>query len=213
MCDRNRPCRRGRVKRQGAADVQFKRFGPHAHDQGLADQARGHRIGVVEHANGAEAGNRDRQLATEMQRGGGQRVQRVQLGCPAQLAGLVALAGQLLEQGHVAGAVGKVAAAPRPERLVDGLLEAVVGLLDIAVLMGLAGVVGRRGHAVVGHQGQVAVVQWRWPSGSSGRTAAERLSVRWFSGTPPTCQRQHSSPSARVSKLSVKQRATASTLE
>jgi len=80
----------------------------------------------VQHAERAEAGDRDRQLTTGMRRGGRQGGQAVELGRPAQLAGLVVLAGQFLEPGDVAGPVGEVVAAPGPERLVNRLLEAVV---------------------------------------------------------------------------------------
>ena len=62
---------------------------------------------------------------------------------------------------QVGGAVGKVAAAAHAQRLVDGLLEAEVGLLDVAVLVGDAGVVGGGLHAVVGHQRQVALGELR----------------------------------------------------
>src|SRR5581483_6283976 len=61
------------------------------------------------------------------------------------------------EEADVGGAGGKIAAAPDPQRLIDGHLEAMVGLLDIAVLVGDAGVVGRRGQAVMGHQRGVAL--------------------------------------------------------
>ncbi len=151
------PVQAGEGQAQGAADVQFARFGPYTHDQGHAYQARGHRVGVVQHADSTEAGDGDWQLATGMERGGGQGAQGVQFGRSAQLASLVARAGQLVEPGDVAGAVGKGTVPPRPERLVHGLLEAVVGLLDIAVLVGFADGIGGRRHAVVGHQGQIAI--------------------------------------------------------
>ena len=43
------------------------------------------------------------------------------------------LALRFLQEACIAGAVGKVATATHAQRLVDGVLEAVVGLLDIAV--------------------------------------------------------------------------------
>jgi len=58
---------------------------------------------------------------------------------------------------RVAGTVGKVATAAHPQGLVDGLFEAVVALLDVAVFVRLAGCVGGGLQSIMGHQGLVAL--------------------------------------------------------
>ncbi len=105
----------------------------------------------------AEAADRHPQLAAGDQGGRRQRPQRLLLDGKARLAGEVALAHQLLQKAVVGGAVGEVAAAPHAQRLIQRHLEAVVGLLDVAVLVGFTGGVGRGLHPVVRHESLVAL--------------------------------------------------------
>ena len=64
------------------------------------------------------------------------------------------------EAGVVVGGV-KIAAAPQDEGLVDGVLEAVVGVLGDAVFMALAGIDAGGAEAIVVQQGGVIVVKSR----------------------------------------------------
>ena len=138
---------------------------------------------------------RTRSSRQEGQRRGRQGPQRRRSSAKRACAGEVALPDELLQEPCVGGAVGEVPAAAHPQRLVDGLLEAVVGLLDVAVLVRDPGVVGRRLHPVVGQQRAVAL---RWPacrpSRIERRIAALRWSVRCCCGTPPSCQRHALEP-------------------
>jgi hypothetical protein len=56
----------------------------------------------------------------------------------------------------VGGSIGEVPLATHSQSLVDGQLEAVVRLLDVAVLVGLTDIVGAGLEAIVGHQRLVA---------------------------------------------------------
>jgi hypothetical protein len=140
----------------GGAVVRLDRLGVDSHRQRRADESRGHRVGVAEHLDRAKAGNRHPQLPTEIQRHRRQGTQGLALLGPASLARQVTLADQVLEEVGVGGALGKVAAAADPQGLVAGQLEAVVSLLDVAVLVGLARIVGGRLQTVVSHQRLVA---------------------------------------------------------
>src|SRR6266700_1174949 len=140
--------------RSGAVDLQ--RLGAHPHQQRRADQARGDRVRVLEHADGAEAADGHADFAARQQWRQRQRPQGLTLLSPAHLARQVALTDQLLQEPIVGAAVGKIAAAAHAQRLIDGVLEAVVLLFDVAVLVGDADVVGRRFQVVVRHQEPVA---------------------------------------------------------
>src|SRR6266508_3417991 len=56
-----------------------------------------------------------------------------------------------------AGSIGKVPAAAQPQGLVDRLLEAKVGLFDIAILVRFARIVSGGLHVIVVHQGLIAL--------------------------------------------------------
>lgn len=100
--------------------------------------------------------SRHAHFAARQQRRQRQRPQCLPLLSPTDLARQVALADQLLQEPIVGAAVGKIAAAAHAQRLIDGVLEAVVLLFDVPVLMGNADVVGRRFQVVVRHQEPVA---------------------------------------------------------
>jgi len=106
------------------------------HDEQMADEARGNGIGVAQDLNGAEGADTNLELTTGLERSGRQGAEDGALLGDAGLAGEVAVADEVLEEAHIGGTVGKVARAAQAEGLVNCLLEAVVGLLDIAVLVG-----------------------------------------------------------------------------
>jgi hypothetical protein len=74
----------------------------------------------------------------------------------ARLPGQVALPHELLEKPTIGSPIGEIPAAAHPQRLVDCLLEAEVGLLDVAVFVRDPEIVGRRFPAIVGHEGGIA---------------------------------------------------------
>src|SRR4051794_39052040 len=98
-------------KRATRADIQFEHFRAYTHGEGRANQPRRHRIGIVQHANGAEATNHQLHFAAGMQWRFWQWAKGWQFVVPARSPGSVAPAYQLLEPGRVRGSVGKVAAA------------------------------------------------------------------------------------------------------
>jgi hypothetical protein len=103
----------------------------------LADQAAGHRVDVALHADGATRRHPHAQPLARLQAAWGQRPQQGHFfGQPGLTAG-VALGEQLPQEDLVGIPAGEVAAAPQHQGLVEGLLEAVVPLLDVAVLVAL----------------------------------------------------------------------------
>ena len=148
--------RHAQQMRGGAVDLQ--RLGAHPHQQRRADQPRGYRVRVLEHADGAEATDGHAHFAARQQRRHRQRPQCLTLLSPADLARQIALADQLLQEPIVGAAVGKIAAAAHAQRLIDGVFEAEVLLFDVAVLVGDAEIVGRRFQVVVRHQEPVALL-------------------------------------------------------
>src|SRR5581483_12410307 len=117
------------------ADIQFEHFSTDTHGQGRANQPRRHRIGIVQHPNGAEATDDHLHFAAGMQWRFWEWPKGWQFVVPARSPGSVAPAYQLLEPGRVCGSVGKVAASAHAQSLVDQLLDAEMGLLNIAILV------------------------------------------------------------------------------
>ena len=68
----------------------------------------------------------------------------------------IAASDEFVDEGAVGGQVGEVRAGAQQERVGDGALEVAMGALDRTVLVGEAGVVAGRRHAVMGAQGFVA---------------------------------------------------------
>lgn len=96
------------------------------------------------------------QFLAGCQRSSGERLKRFPLRGRTRCAVLIAPLHQGLEKMLVGPSAGKVTAAPCSQRLVQRLLEAIVRLLDIAILVGHASVVPGRLHPVVAHQGLIA---------------------------------------------------------
>ena len=88
------------------------------------------------------------------------------------------------EAGVVVGGV-EIAAAPQDEGLVDGVLQAVVGVLGDAVFMALAGIDAGGAEAVVVQQGGVIVVKSAAAAAAQFVGGSPVLSLRTTSGTPP----------------------------
>ncbi len=89
----------------------------------------------------------------------GQGAQHCLLLGPAHLPGQIPLLDLVQQKAGVRRAVGELSAATYTQRLVDGLLEAEVGLLNIAVLVRHTEVIGRRFQAIVAHHDAVALLR------------------------------------------------------
>jgi hypothetical protein len=142
--------------------ARIPQFDPLGVEVGLdpfADQPAGHGVDVALHANGAAGLHPNPQPLERLQPALRQRPEQGHLLGQASLAAGVELAEQRLEEGDVGVPAGEVAAAPQHEGLVHGGLEAVVPLLDIAVLVALAGLDGLGGQAVVVEQSLVTPLE------------------------------------------------------
>ena len=105
------------------------------------------------------------------------------------------------EVGVVVGGV-EVAAAPEHQRLVDGILEAVVFLLGDAVFMALAVIDAGGAEAVVVQQGGVVVVKRSPPTAFHLVGGSRGIVARTTSGTPPRVQRADCRPCCNARKVS-----------
>jgi hypothetical protein len=114
--------------------------GVQPHLDPLADEPAGHGVDVLAHGDGAPAIDPHPQPLAGLQPARRQRPQRQQLlGQPRPPAG-VTLREQLPQERLVLGPAGEVAAAAQEQGLLQGPLELVVALLDVAVLVRLPGV-------------------------------------------------------------------------
>ena len=75
---------------------------------------------------------------------------------PSGLAGLITQPHQCAEEAEIGWPIRKVALAAQAQRLIDRLLEANVGLFDIAILVGFARLVGGGLDCVVQHERLIA---------------------------------------------------------
>jgi hypothetical protein len=125
----------------------------------LADQPAGHRVDVARHADRAARLHPHPQSLARLQAASGQRPEPGHLfGQPGLTPG-VELGEQPAEEGGVVVTAAEVAAAPQQEGLAEGLLEAVVPLLDVAVLVALARLDRLALQAVVPQQGLVSPLE------------------------------------------------------
>jgi hypothetical protein len=109
------------------------------HLDGLADQPAGHRVAVAADVDQAALIDLHAQPLACLQSPRRQRTQHGDLlGQPRPPAG-VELLQDLTQEPRVRLPAGEVTAAAQHQRLVNGLLEAPVPLLDVTVLVGVAG--------------------------------------------------------------------------
>ena len=114
-------------------------------------------------------------------RGWGQGAQAKQLLLQLPLYQAIASLHHLPDEAGVVVDSVKIAAAPQDEGLVDGVLQAVVGVLGDAVFMALAGIDAGGAEAIVVQQGGVIVVKSaaaaaaQFVGGSRGIVAAHHL--------------------------------------
>ena len=156
----------------------------------LPNQAGGHGVGVVLHADQAGTGDAHALVGVGDQLRGGQRAHDRQfLGQPG-LAGLIAPRQDTLHKGFVVGQRGEVPAAAQEQVLFQGAFQPAIAAFHVAVLLGRAPVRGARLHPVVVEQLQIALRvgapamfpspllrlggRWRRCCCPSGDTAARR---------------------------------------
>ena len=133
-----------------------ERLGPDVDLDLFADQAAGQRIGVAADVDRAARIDPRLEPSGHLQPSGRQGRQDGHLFMETLLSAGVAPGHELLEEQLVVAPAGEVATAPEHQGLVDGLLEAVVALLDIPVLVGLPGLDRLAFEPVVGEQSLVA---------------------------------------------------------
>ena len=143
-------------KGQLGADVALDCLGVQAQQQLGADQPRGNGVHVRSHMDRAEARDAHLHFLAGNQWQPGQRTQRRLLLVPAGGPGAVTPGKQITDEAPVVGPAGKLAAASHAQGLIERLLEAVMGLFDIAVFVGNALIVPGGLHPVMGHERLVA---------------------------------------------------------
>ena len=121
----------------------------------LADQAARHRVGVAADMDRAPGIDPRLDPARHLQPPRGERLQRGLVLGESSLAIDIAPGHELAQERPVIAAAGEIAAPSQHQRLVDGLLEPVMALLDVAVLVGLPRLDRLRLEAIVLHQGLV----------------------------------------------------------
>jgi hypothetical protein len=114
-------------------------LGPDVDIDLLADQPAGQRVGVAADVDRAPGIDPGLEPSGHLQPSGRQGRQDGHLFMETLLSVGVAPGHELLEEQLVVASTGEVATASEHQGLVDGLLEAVVTLLDIPVLVGLPG--------------------------------------------------------------------------
>jgi hypothetical protein len=113
-------------------------LGPDVDIDPLADQTAGQRVGVAAHMDRAARIDPGLEPPGHLQPAGRQGRQDGHLLMRTLLSVGVATGHELLEEQLIVASAGEIAAASEHQGLVDGLLEAVVTLLDVAILVGLS---------------------------------------------------------------------------
>jgi len=122
----------------------------------LADQSAGQRVGVAAHVDRAPRVDPSLDPPGHLQAACRQGRQHGRFLGETLLAVGIASGHELLEERLVVAPTGEIAAPAQHQGLVDGLLEAVVALLDVAILVGLARLDRLSFEAVMGHQGLIS---------------------------------------------------------
>lgn len=131
------PESRQRVQPPGPVpDVE--RFGPDVDVHVFADQAAGQRVGVAADVDRAPGIDPGLEPASHLQPASRQGRQHDPLLMKTLLSIGIASGHELLEERLIVASAGEIAAASEHQGLVDGLLEAVMTLLDVAILVGLS---------------------------------------------------------------------------
>ena len=187
---------------QVALVVHFHPVGVQTDLHFLTDETGGDAVAMSRYLDGAPPAHLGLVVDAFRHRGWGQGPQASHFLLQLPLCQAIASLHHLPDEaGVVVGGV-EIAAAPQHQGLVDGVLQAVVGVLGDAVFMALAGIDAGGAEAVVVQQGGVIVVQRpaaaaaQFVGGSRGIVAAHHL------GTPPRVQRACCNPCCKARKVS-----------
>ncbi len=113
-------------------------FGPDMNIDPLADQPAGQRVGVAADVDRAARIDPRFEPSGHLQSARRQGQQHGHLFSETLLSVGIATGHELLEEQLIVASAGEIAAASEHQGLVDGLLEAVMTLLDVAILVGLS---------------------------------------------------------------------------
>ena len=116
----------------------LERLGPDVDIHLFTDQSAGQRVGVAADVDRAARIDPGFEPPGHLQPAGRQRRQDGHLLMETLLSIGIAPGHQLLEEQLIVASAGEIAAASEHQGLVDGLLEAVMTLLDVAILVGLS---------------------------------------------------------------------------
>jgi hypothetical protein len=122
----------------------------------LSNQTAGERVGVAADVDRAPRVDPRLDPSGHLQAACRQRRQHGHFLEKALLSVGIAPGHELLEEQLIVASVGEIAAPPEHQGLVDGLLETVMTLLDVAILVGLPRLDRLGFEAVMGHQGLIA---------------------------------------------------------
>ena len=139
-----------------AADKNVEAIIVKAHAQAVADEARGHGVEDLAHPEAAGGGDAHRHLLVVAGPPRRQRPQGGTLAVDALAVAGVAPADEFVEEGAIGAQVEEGSGGAQEQRVGDGALEVAVRPFHRPVLVGEAGVVARRRHAVVGAERLVA---------------------------------------------------------
>ena len=133
------------------------RVGIHPYFHPLADQPGRHRVDVPLHGDGAARLHSHPQPAKRFLPLRRQRMQVLAFVDELLRSRLIPSRAHVVQESHVGFLAGKVVAATQEQGLLHRPLEAMVALLDVAVLVTLAGVDRLRPDFIVSHQGAIAL--------------------------------------------------------
>lgn len=131
-------------------------LGPDVDIHLLADQSAGQRVGVASDMDRAPRIDPCLEPSGHLQPTNRQGRQHGHLFSETLLPVGIASGHELLEERLVVASAGEIAAASQHQGLVDGLLETVMALLDVAVLVGLPGLDRLAFEAIMGEQSLVS---------------------------------------------------------
>jgi hypothetical protein len=133
-----------------------ERFGPDVNVNLFADQTTRQRVDIAADVDRAPRVDPCLDPAGHFQPAGRQRRQDGHFLTKTLLSVGIASGHELLEERLIVASTGEIAASPQHQGLVDGLLEAVMTLLDVTILVGLSRLDRLGFEAVVRHQGLVS---------------------------------------------------------
>jgi hypothetical protein len=134
------------------AEEAFEPIVVEMHAQSMADQARGCGVKHPAQNEAAAGGDRDAHLLVIGRSSLRERLESGTLDLDALAVARVAPPHHLVNEAAVGGKVLEVSRAAQEQRVLDGLLEMTVRALDRSILVGDAGIVAGRHHAVVGYE-------------------------------------------------------------